>query len=87
MASGSEVSIAVKVNLILKVNGITGRVVSIPDREEFLRQGKKYIEETCVTPAETPVIKVTTLPDTFNADWEYFVAVAIYPYLLYIVMI
>jgi transketolase len=33
MASGSEVSIAVKVNLILK------------DREEFLRQEKKYIEE------------------------------------------
>ena len=45
MASGSEVSIAVKVNLILKVNGITSRVVSIPDREEFLRQEKKYIEE------------------------------------------
>jgi len=44
MASGSEVSIAVKVNLILKVNGITGWVVSIPDREEFLRQEKKYIE-------------------------------------------
>ena len=45
MASGSEVSIAVKVNFILKVNGITGRVVSVPDREEFLRQEKKYIEE------------------------------------------
>ncbi|GAG11782.1 unnamed protein product, partial [marine sediment metagenome] len=45
MASGSEVSIAVKVNLILKVSGITSRVVSIPDREEFLRQEKKYIEE------------------------------------------
>jgi transketolase len=45
MASGSEVSIAVKVNLILKVNGITSRVVSVPDREEFLRQDKKYIEE------------------------------------------
>jgi len=45
MASGSEVSIAVKVNLILKVNGTTSRVVSIPDREEFLRQEKKYIEE------------------------------------------
>jgi len=45
MASGSEVSIAVKVNAILKVNGITSRVVSVPDREEFLRQGKKYIEE------------------------------------------
>jgi transketolase len=45
IASGSEVSIAVKVNLILKVNGITSRVVSVPDREEFLRQEKKYIEE------------------------------------------
>jgi transketolase len=45
MASGSEVSIALKVNLILKVSGITSRVVSIPDREEFLRQEKKYKEE------------------------------------------
>jgi len=45
MASGGEVSIAAKVNLILKVNGITSRVVSIPDREEFLRQERKYIEE------------------------------------------
>ena len=45
MASGSEVSIALKVNLILKVSGITSRVVSIPDREEFLRQEKEYIEE------------------------------------------
>jgi len=45
MASGSEVSLAVEVSLILKVNGITSRVVSIPDREEFLSQEKKYIEE------------------------------------------
>ena len=45
MASGSEVSIAQKVNLILKVSGITSRVVSVPDREEFLRQEKEYIEE------------------------------------------
>ncbi|GAG60801.1 unnamed protein product [marine sediment metagenome] len=45
MVSGSEVSIAVRVNLILKVSGITSRVVSVPDREEFLRQEKKYIEE------------------------------------------
>jgi transketolase len=45
MASGSEVSIAVKVNLILKVSGIPSRVVSVPDREEFLRQEKDYIEE------------------------------------------
>jgi transketolase len=27
------------------VSGITSRVVSIPDREEFLRQEKKYIKE------------------------------------------
>jgi len=45
MASGSEVSIALKVSLILKVNGIASRIVSIPDREEFLRQEKKYLEE------------------------------------------
>ena len=45
IASGSEVSVAVKVNTILKVNGITSRVISIPDRDEFLRQEKKYIEE------------------------------------------
>jgi len=45
IASGSEVSLAAQVNIILKVNGITGRVVSIPNREEFLRQDKKYIEE------------------------------------------
>jgi len=49
MASGSEVSLAVEVSLILKVNGITGRVVSIPDREEFLSQEKKYIEEVLGT--------------------------------------
>jgi transketolase len=52
IASGSEVSIAVKVNTILKVNGITSRVVSIPDREEFFRQEKKYIEEV-LGPKET----------------------------------
>ena len=45
MASGSEVSIAQKVNLILKVSGITSRVVSVPDREEFLRQEKEYIKK------------------------------------------
>jgi len=45
MASGSEVSIAQKVNLVLKVSGITSRVVSVPDREEFLRQEKEYIEK------------------------------------------
>jgi len=45
MASGSEVSIAVEVSLILKVNGIASRVLSVPNREEFLRQDKKYREE------------------------------------------
>jgi transketolase len=45
MASGSEVSIALKVYLTLKASGITSRVVSVPDREEFLRQEKEYIEE------------------------------------------
>jgi len=45
MASGSEVSLALKVILILKVNGITSRVISIPDREEFLKQGKRYRED------------------------------------------
>jgi len=45
MASGSEVSLAFEVGLILKVNGITNRVVSIPNREEFLRQDEKYKEE------------------------------------------
>lgn len=45
MASGGEVSIAVGINANLKVKGITSRVISVPDREEFLRQEKKYIEE------------------------------------------
>ncbi len=45
MASGSEVSIAVEVSNILKQKNIFNRVVSIPDREEFINQGEKYIEE------------------------------------------
>jgi transketolase len=45
MASGSEVSIAVEVDLILKVKGIASRLLSVPNREEFLRQDKKYREE------------------------------------------
>jgi len=45
MASGSEVSLAVEVSLILKAKGIANRVVSIPDRGKFLRQNKKYLEE------------------------------------------
>ncbi|MCK4309203.1 MAG: transketolase [Candidatus Atribacteria bacterium] len=45
MASGSEVSIAVEVSNILKQKNISNRVVSIPDREEFIKQGEKYIEK------------------------------------------
>ena len=45
IASGSEVSLAVEVRLILKVKGIANRVVSIPDRGEFLKQDNKYIKE------------------------------------------
>ncbi len=45
MASGSEVSIAVEVSNILKQKNISNRVVSVPDREEFIKQGEKYIEE------------------------------------------
>lgn len=45
MASGSEVSIAVEVSNILKQKNIYNRVISIPDREEFIKQGEKYIEE------------------------------------------
>lgn len=45
MASGSEVSITVKVSLILKVNGIISRVISIPDREKFFHQGREYLNK------------------------------------------
>ncbi len=45
MASGSEVSIAVEVSNILKQKNISNRVVSISNREEFIKQGEKYIEE------------------------------------------
>ncbi|MHC2994480.1 MAG: transketolase [Candidatus Atribacteria bacterium] len=45
VASGSEVSIAVEVSNILRQKNISNRVVSIPDREEFIKQGEKYIEE------------------------------------------
>jgi len=45
LASGSEVAMAVKVSLILKVKGIISRVISIPDREEFLNQGKEYLDK------------------------------------------
>jgi len=41
MVNGSEVSIALKINIVLKVNSITSWIVlSILDKEEFLRQGE-----------------------------------------------
>jgi len=43
IASGSEVSIAVNISLILKVKGITSRVISVPDREKFFSQDKEYL--------------------------------------------
>jgi len=45
MASGSEVSLAVEVSNILKEKNISTRIASISDREEFIIQGEKYIEE------------------------------------------
>jgi transketolase len=44
MASGSEVSLALETADFLKEKNISSRVVSIPDRNEFLRQDKQYIE-------------------------------------------
>jgi len=43
LASGSEVSLAVEVSDILKEKNYSARVVSIPEREEFLRQDEQYI--------------------------------------------
>lgn len=45
MASGSEVSLAVEVAQLLEDKGKTCRVVSVPDREEFVASGDEYIEE------------------------------------------
>jgi len=45
MASGSEVSLAMEVSRLLKEKGKDARVVSIPDREEFIRQEPDYIRE------------------------------------------
>ncbi|MEA1939316.1 MAG: transketolase, partial [Candidatus Caldatribacteriota bacterium] len=59
IASGSEVSLASEASLILKVKGIANRVVSIPDREEFLRQDKKYIEEV-LGPKDTLRVVIET---------------------------
>ena len=44
MASGSEVSLALETAGFLKEKNISSRIVSVPDREEFLRQDKQYIE-------------------------------------------
>ena len=43
--SGSEVSLAFEVKDILNKKNITCRVVSVPDRETFLNQEKKYLED------------------------------------------
>ncbi len=45
MASGSEVSLAVEVAELLENNDKSSRVVSIPDREDFIAQGDDYIEQ------------------------------------------
>lgn len=45
MASGSEVSLAVEVAGLLREKGKDPRVVSIPDRVEFVKQGPDYIKE------------------------------------------
>jgi transketolase len=45
MATGSEVSIAVEAQALLRERGINGRVVSMPSWEVFQRQGPAYIDE------------------------------------------
>ncbi|MCC5911907.1 MAG: transketolase [Clostridiaceae bacterium] len=45
MASGSEVSLAVEVAELLRDKGKGVRVVSVPDKDKFLEQGKEYIDE------------------------------------------
>nr|WP_041605974.1 transketolase [Halothermothrix orenii] len=45
MASGSEVSLAVEVAKLLEEKGKEVRVVSVPERREFVNQGTEYIEE------------------------------------------
>ncbi|MEJ6950421.1 transketolase [Natronospora cellulosivora (SeqCode)] len=45
MGSGSEVSLANEVAEILESEGKACRVVSIPERKDFLAQGNEYIEE------------------------------------------
>lgn len=46
MATGSEVSLALEVRETLKEEGISSRVVSIPDRRTFEEQSQEYIQET-----------------------------------------
>ncbi|MCK8824088.1 transketolase [Fuchsiella alkaliacetigena] len=46
MASGSEVSLAVEVAELLRDKGKAVRVLSIPDKEEFLAQDQEYIEQS-----------------------------------------
>jgi transketolase len=45
LATGSEVSLAVKAQAVLAEKGIHVRVVSIPCRENFAKQSKEYQEE------------------------------------------
>ncbi len=45
IASGSEVSLAVEVREMLKNQGISSRVVSVPDRNTFELQSKSYLEK------------------------------------------
>jgi len=58
MASGSEVSLAVEVAELLEKNNKSSRVVSVPEREDFIAQGDDYIE------------KVTGDYDTFKVVLE-----------------
>ncbi|MEA2021818.1 MAG: transketolase [Candidatus Caldatribacteriota bacterium] len=44
IASGSEVSLAVETGHLLKEQNISSRIVSVPNREEFLSRNKRYIE-------------------------------------------
>ena len=56
MASGSEVSLAVEVGGILKQKDISYRIISVPDREELLKQEKEYIDKILGPPNALKVI-------------------------------
>lgn len=45
IASGSEVELAIKAKEIMENDGLSIRVVSMPERELFFKQDKKYIEK------------------------------------------